>query len=557
MGNAAALTMGGLAALYLLWCATWLVLGDQVFGAAHYNWDQTLVAAVAAVAALAGAWRTVKPYRLFLVLIGLGLVLLALSWSTYEPDGGPLRFSGAGAPDYSAVAYAAFVFVWICAWGYLTIEQWHVRPPSTLTGVVFALLMVGLAGILTSFYYPEYRSSIDTNAGRLDAVTSGLEFIALILGLGCILLGQRAIVTWALVGATLLLAGDMAYSETDVPDAIAAVWQLGQFILLATALLFPHVASNQVAVPPPGAPGWSGPPAAAASRSGLSGVLILISLGCVLLLATLGLTPLHAIWKSFSSVLFVVGLVVAMAWLTDRFDEAIAYLKTFTASMLRDRLQAGEWRDTHTRVRAILQSTGLGAYLDDLRDAGGRLKQDVLFLGPERLYPPPRPAAPDRIRCFIVMPFSMTWSNDVHHALASACRRMSVHPVRGDDVFTPTDILNDIWHSIHGAAFVIADITGRNANVMYELGIAHTLGKPVLIISRNHADIPIDLSTRRVILYGEDADWTADLEMKVARAVGEILSVYGIAPPPRRPVDASLAPAVVPENVSSLEGAGT
>ena len=53
----------------------------------------------------------------------------------------------------------------------------------------------------------------------------------------------------------------------------------------------------------------------------------------------------------------------------------------------------------------------------------------------------------------------------------------SVTPVRGDDVFTPTDILVDIWQSINGADFVIADITGRNPNVLYELGI-HTLAKP-------------------------------------------------------------------------------
>jgi nucleoside 2-deoxyribosyltransferase len=103
--------------------------------------------------------------------------------------------------------------------------------------------------------------------------------------------------------------------------------------------------------------------------------------------------------------------------------------------------------------------------------------------------------------------------------------------VRGDDVFTPTDILIDIWHSINGADFVIADITGRNPNVLYELGIAHTLAKPVLILSRNAADIPIDLSTRRVILYGQSGgDWMADLDAKVSRAIGEILTTYNLRP---------------------------
>jgi hypothetical protein len=529
MSKRASLQLGGIAALYLLWGATWLVLGDQIFGPRHYNWDQTLVAGVAAIAALTGAWRTARPYRVFLLLISIGLALLAASWATYNADDvASLRFSGEGAPDYSAVAYALFVFAWICAWGYLALEQWHVRPPSPLTGVVFAVLIVGLAAILANFYYPAYRSEMGTNTGRLDAVTSGLEFIALIAGLACILIGERAVVAWMLMATALLLASDMAYTESAVPDAISAAWQLGQFILLGSLLsIGQQPAETRVG---------------AAPRSGLSGVLVLLSLGCVLLATALGLVPVHPIWKSFFSTLFVVALVVAMVWLTDRFDEAVAYLKTFTATLLRQRLQGDEWRNTDTRIRTILQSTGLGAYLDSVRDAAGRLKQDVLFLGPERLYPPPKPAAPDGVRCFIVMPFSLPWSDDVHRALVNASRHMSVHPVRGDDVFTPTDILNDIWHGIHGAGFVIADITGRNPNVLYELGIAHTLGKPVLIISRNAADIPIDLSTRRVILYGEDGDWTFDLERKVMRAISEILSVYGLAAAGARPQEPAAPP---------------
>ena len=79
---------------------------------------------------------------------------------------------------------------------------------------------------------------------------------------------------------------------------------------------------------------------------------------------------------------------------------------------------------------------------------------------------------------------------------------------------------------------MIADITGRNPNVLYELGVAHTLAKPVLIISRNAADIPIDLSTRRIILYGQsEDDWREDLGIKVTRAIKEILRMYRLSAP--------------------------
>jgi hypothetical protein len=55
------------------------------------------------------------------------------------------------------------------------------------------------------------------------------------------------------------------------------------------------------------------------------------------------------------------------------------------------------------------------------------------------------------------------------------------------------------------------------------------LAKPVLIISRNAADIPIDLSTRRMILYGQsEGDWREDLGIMVSKAIKEILGTYSL-----------------------------
>jgi len=520
MAGSAALRLGAVAAVYLLWFVSWLVLGQDAFGPAHYNWAQALVAAVAALLAFNGSRRVARPYPGFLVAIGVGLTLLAASWLTYSPDAARpfLRFATQGVPDDSDVLYTLFVFVWVCAWGYLVLKQWQRRSPSALTGVVFAVLITGLAVILANFYYPEYRSSLNTMSGRLDAVTSGLEFAALAIGLASILVGEPAVLTWMLLATALLVASDMAYSGTEVPAAIAPVWMLGQVLLASALLVFPGATetpspSQERAVRP---------------RSGLSGVLVLLSLGGMLLSVAIGLVPVHPVWKSFLSVLFVVVFVAALVWLTDRFDEAVQYLETYTARLHQQQLRGEDWREADSRIRTTLESTGLGLYLDALRDSGARLRQDVLFLGVERLYPAPHlRAARGDVRCFIVMPFSLEWSNDVHHALAAACKGASVTPVRGDDVFTPTDILVDIWQSINGADFVIADITGRNPNVLYELGVAHTLAKPVLIISRHAADIPIDLSTRRIILYGQsEDDWREDLGIKVTRAITEILRMY-------------------------------
>jgi len=49
---------------------------------------------------------------------------------------------------------------------------------------------------------------------------------------------------------------------------------------------------------------------------------------------------------------------------------------------------------------------------------------------------------------------------------------------------------------------IIADLTGRNPNVFYEVGIAHTLGKEVIMITQNEEDVPFDLRHLKYILYG-------------------------------------------------------
>jgi hypothetical protein len=220
--------------------------------------------------------------------------------------------------------------------------------------------------------------------------------------------------------------------------------------------------------------------------------------------------------------------VVILVWITDRFDDTVAYLRRYVRQAHQSRLVSPEWRDAPPQIRGALRSTGLGPFLDEFDVSASRLKQEVLFLGPERLYAPPRDrSSPRQASCFLVMPFGQEWSADVHRILAGACDAAGVRPVRGDDLFTPTDILEDIWQGINAADFVMADITGRNPNVLYELGMAHTLAKPVLILSRDARDIPIDLATRRVIVYGQSAaDWRDDLRHKISGAVAKIVVDY-------------------------------
>ena len=74
---------------------------------------------------------------------------------------------------------------------------------------------------------------------------------------------------------------------------------------------------------------------------------------------------------------------------------------------------------------------------------------------------------------------------------------------RGDDVFGSSVIMEDIRNSITAVDVVVADLTGKNANVFYEVGICHTIDKPVLLMAQSIEDVPFDLRHRRVLLENE------------------------------------------------------
>jgi len=94
--------------------------------------------------------------------------------------------------------------------------------------------------------------------------------------------------------------------------------------------------------------------------------------------------------------------------------------------------------------------------------------------------------------------------------------------VRADDIFSPTLILEDIWIHILKCKVIIADVTGRNPNVFYEIGIAHTVGRPVIVITQDKSDIPFDIAQFRYFEYSDNAQGWDTLRNKIASALRSI-----------------------------------
>ena len=105
---------------------------------------------------------------------------------------------------------------------------------------------------------------------------------------------------------------------------------------------------------------------------------------------------------------------------------------------------------------------------------------------------------------FMVMPFRDRFDQIYRGIIRPLVADLNLTINRGDDFRTTGNfIMQEVWNAIHAARLIIAETTGDNPNVYYELGIAHTLGKPVILLTQHKDDlqIPFDIRHLRFIVY--------------------------------------------------------
>jgi hypothetical protein len=109
-----------------------------------------------------------------------------------------------------------------------------------------------------------------------------------------------------------------------------------------------------------------------------------------------------------------------------------------------------------------------------------------------------------------MMPFDAAFAA-VYASIQEASEAVGLRCRRADDIWENPAIIQDVVSLIDRSRVVVADCTGRNPNVFYEAGIAHTLGREVILITQNAADIPFDLRHLRYVAYLNNAEGRADL----------------------------------------------
>ncbi|MDD5007769.1 MAG: Hsp70 family protein [Syntrophorhabdaceae bacterium] len=131
---------------------------------------------------------------------------------------------------------------------------------------------------------------------------------------------------------------------------------------------------------------------------------------------------------------------------------------------------------------------------------------------------------PDPNLCFVLMPFLKAMDPIYTDHIKPLVESEGVSCQRADEIFGTNLITYDIWEKLNRTRFIVADLTGKNPNVFYEVGLSHALGKEVILITQSMDDVPFDLKSLRCLVYEFTPRGMKELEDKLVRTIRQVMS---------------------------------
>jgi hypothetical protein len=122
--------------------------------------------------------------------------------------------------------------------------------------------------------------------------------------------------------------------------------------------------------------------------------------------------------------------------------------------------------------------------------------------------------------CFVLMPFDKTFDDIYEFGIKGACSEANLYCERVDKQIFLGSVLDRIYSQISKADVIVADMTGRNPNVFYEVGYAHALGRKVVLLTQSADDIPFDLKHFPHIIYRKEI---TNLKSELARYLSHLV----------------------------------
>ena len=165
----------------------------------------------------------------------------------------------------------------------------------------------------------------------------------------------------------------------------------------------------------------------------------------------------------------------------------------------------------------IANTESVGGFVSTNRRSEPEL---VIRFAPDVFQIPDKPV--DTNVLSVMMPFDSQFVS-TYTAIRSVCCRLGILCKRADDIWDNSILMQDVFDLIFTSRAVITDFTGRNPNVFYETGVAHTLGKLVVPITQSVDDIPFNLRHHRALTYLPTREGLQKLEFNLER---KLISVF-------------------------------
>lgn len=119
---------------------------------------------------------------------------------------------------------------------------------------------------------------------------------------------------------------------------------------------------------------------------------------------------------------------------------------------------------------------------------------------------------------FVLTPFHDDL-RDEFHVVTQVGQELGFTVARGDEKVSQGDIFPQLLQMIVEAKVIVANISGRNPNVFYELGIAHALDKQVILLAESKSDVPFDIRSKRIVFYQSNKELQERLTLMLARTI--------------------------------------
>lgn len=391
------------------------------------------------------------------------------------------------------IPYLFCLVFWTLAWLELVVRQVNRRAGISL---FLAAVLVGgaLAALLVQYYGVLIFDS--TNPHRVFVfLYVGLEIAALIFCTGAAIIEIHPYPVLIAVGYALLVAADFVFNTNELRDTVPQnsiveiPWTVAQ-ICVALGLSFQTTALAKQDFPKEVPESnvyahFAIPLLSVILGSGLLGALIArfarpspIALGCYL----------------FGTAITAIAISALARVHTHAMARSLRQISNMT--------RRGKIEPIDPAGKEVLRLFGSAAVLNRVRLYLDGIRSQTVPCGWDRMFPIEDAWTTEREQqVFIAMPYTQPWSSKVDDWLRRVVADLGWSTLRADELFETRDVLAGIWKGVCESEFMVADLTARNPNVLYEVGIAHCLGKPVVFVCQQPDDIPFDLSTKRVVLY--------------------------------------------------------